>query len=72
METTMKLLDFDSLAAKGVRFSGTHLFRLINAGRFPKPLKIGKRNFWVETEIDKYIADRLAERDGAGKEPAHV
>jgi prophage regulatory protein len=54
---TMKLLDLDALADKGIKFSDTHIWRLIRAGRFPKPVQIGKRNHWVETEIDKYITD---------------
>ena len=61
----MKLLDLDGLAAKGIQFSDTHIWRLVRAGDFPKPLKIGNRNHWVETEIDRYIADKLAQRDCA-------
>ena len=63
-EITMKLLDFDALADKGIKFSDTHIWRLIRAGDFPKPVKIGNRNHWVETEIDQYIEAKLAERDG--------
>jgi prophage regulatory protein len=61
----MRLLDFDGLAEKGIKFSDTHIWRLIRAGEFPKPVKIGKRNHWIETEIDQYIADKLAQRDHA-------
>jgi prophage regulatory protein len=56
----MKLLDHEGLEAKGIRFSDTHIWRLIRAGKFPK---IGARNHWVESEIDQYIANMLAERD---------
>jgi prophage regulatory protein len=63
MEMTMKLLDYDALADKGIQFSDTHIWRLIRAGDFPKPVKIGNRNHWVETEIDQYIEAKLAERD---------
>ena len=62
----MKLLDYDALADKGIQFSDTHIWRLIRAGDFPKPVKIGNRNHWVETEIDQYIEAKLAERDGGG------
>jgi len=65
-EITMKLLDFDALADKGIKFSDTHIWRLVRAGDFPKPVKIGNRNHWVETEIDQYIEAKLAERDGGG------
>jgi prophage regulatory protein len=59
----MKLLDFDGLDAKGIRFSDTHIWRLIRSGDFPKPVKIGSRLHWVEEEIDQYIADKLTQRD---------
>lgn len=59
------LLDLDGLAKKGINFSDTHIWRLIRAGDFPRPVKIGKRNHWVETEIDRYIADKLAQRENA-------
>lgn len=65
-EITMKLLDFNALADKGIKFSDTHIWRLVRAGDFPKPVKIGNRNHWVETEIDQYIEAKLAERDGGG------
>lgn len=61
----MKLLDYDALADKGIKFSDTHIWRLIRAGDFPKPLKIGNRLHWVEEEIDEYIANKLAQRDNA-------
>jgi prophage regulatory protein len=59
----MKLLDLDGLAERGIKFSDTHIWRLIRAGDFPKPVKIGHRNHWSEEEIDAYIADKLAQRD---------
>jgi predicted DNA-binding transcriptional regulator AlpA len=39
-------------------------------GRFPRPLKIGSRNFWPEQEIDAWIAERIAERDAKALETA--
>jgi prophage regulatory protein len=59
----MKLLDYDGLAEKGVKFSDTHLWRLIRAGDFPRPVKIGNRNHWEESEVDRYIEDKLKQRD---------
>ena len=61
----MKLLDYAGLAEKGITFSDTHIGRLINRNQFPAPVKIGKRSFWVEAEIDQYIADKLSQRDSA-------
>jgi prophage regulatory protein len=62
-EVKMKLLDYEALAEKGIKFSDTHIWRLIRAGDFPKPVKIGARQHWSEDEIDQYIADKLAQRD---------
>ena len=61
----MRLLDYDGLKAKGFDYSRTHFWRLIKAGRFPKPIKLGDgaRNAWVEEEIDQLIADRMAARE---------
>jgi predicted DNA-binding transcriptional regulator AlpA len=32
---------------------------------FPKPVKIGNKNAWIESEIDEWIAERVRERDAA-------
>jgi prophage regulatory protein len=60
----MKLLDYDALKAKGFDYSRTHIWRLVKAGKFPKPVKLNKgaRNAWVEEEIDALIAARMAAR----------
>ena len=34
---------------------------------FPKPIKVGGNNRWLESEIDQYIANKVAERDGKGE-----
>jgi prophage regulatory protein len=64
-----RLLDYDGLADKGIKYSRAHIWRLIKAGRFPKPVKIGDRNSWLESEIDDLIEKLIAKRDG--KEPAN-
>ena len=47
---------------KGIPFSDNHLRRLVKAGRFPAPIKLGPdpraHNFWKEHEIDAYLAAR--------------
>lgn len=35
--------------------------------KFPKPVKEGRRSYWAESEVDAYLASRIAARDG-GKE----
>jgi prophage regulatory protein len=64
-DTAMRLIDYDGLKAKGINYSRVHLWRLVKAGRFPKPVKLGDgaRNTWVEEEIEELIAARMAERD---------
>jgi prophage regulatory protein len=59
----MKLLDEEGLAAKGIPHGRIQLWRLVKAGKFPPPVKVGSRNCWVEAEIDEYIKKLVAERD---------
>ena len=62
---TMKVLSFDELHdLKGIRYSRAHLYRLINAGQFPKPIKLGSNCVaFPEKEIDEWVASKVAERD---------
>jgi prophage regulatory protein len=48
----MRLHDYEALKQKGFSYSRTHLWRLIKAGQFPKPVKLGggARNSWIESE----------------------
>jgi prophage regulatory protein len=60
----MRLIPYEGLEAKGIPHSKPQLWRLVKEGEFPKPVRIGGcRNAWVESEIDAYIAERIAERD---------
>jgi predicted DNA-binding transcriptional regulator AlpA len=60
----MTLLEFRDLSEKkGIPFSDTTIWRKINAGEFPKPVKIGRRNCWVEAEIDQYLENLAALRE---------
>jgi prophage regulatory protein len=63
-EVNMKLLEYRDLRERGIRYSRPHLWRLWNAGQFPKPIKVSaSRNAWLESEIDGWIEQRIAERD---------
>jgi prophage regulatory protein len=63
-----KLVSLAGLRAKGIDFHRTHLDRLIRAGKFPRPIKIGEnRNAWIEDEVDSYI---LAKRDARDADAA--
>jgi len=49
-----------------VQFHRVHLDRLIKAGKFPRPVKIGEnKNAWLATEIEVWLAGRIAARDQA-------
>jgi predicted DNA-binding transcriptional regulator AlpA len=64
----MKLVLFHELPEYGYRYSRTHLWRLIRAGRFPEPLRLGigphGRIAWDEEAI-------LAARARAEAEARH-
>lgn len=45
-------------------FSKTHIYRLINAGEFPRPVKIGPhRVAFVEREVDAWVRNRVQGRE---------
>jgi prophage regulatory protein len=56
-------------AAKIVGFHPDHLMRLVRAGRFPQPVRIGLGDNpsprFVESEVEAWIEERLAERPAA-------
>ena len=46
------------------------LYRLISAGRFPRPVALGRRaRGWPEDEVDSWLDARRAERDARAGEP---
>jgi predicted DNA-binding transcriptional regulator AlpA len=62
----VKLLDSMALRTeKGITFSKTHRWRQCRAGLFPEPIKLGSRVYWLEHEIDAWIAARAREREFA-------
>ena len=69
-----RFLRFNDLKPmKGISSSRMHLDRLERAGRFPKRVHLGKQTVaWVESEIDAFLAERLAERDANRPEPKAV
>jgi prophage regulatory protein len=52
----------DAWARAGI--SRAYCYELLNRGRFPKPVKIGRAVRFVASEIDAWIIARIAERDG--------
>jgi predicted DNA-binding transcriptional regulator AlpA len=56
--TDYRLLDIHAVRKKlcvGTTF-------IYTAPGFPKPIKVGRRSFWVEREIDAYVESRMAAR----------
>jgi prophage regulatory protein len=65
-QSTWRLLSYDELHGRGIRFSREQLQRLMRAGRFPKSIKLGgSRIAWDEGEIEAWLAARKAERAAA-------
>ena len=49
------------------------IYEAIRAGTFPSPVPIGANSVaWLEEEIDRWIAEKLVERDSALKTTASV
>ncbi len=48
-----------------VTFGRSRIYQLINAGEFPKPIKLGKSSRWLKTEIDLWIQQHAAQRAGS-------
>lgn len=55
------LITYDDILKKGWPLSRMHTHRLIQQGKFPKPFKAydgGRRNMWLEADIDAYLKSR--------------
>lgn len=70
----MRLLDMAKLAPeKGIGYSRPHIYRLIKAGKFPRPVRLGENRIaFVEAEVDDWLAARLAERDDPARLDAEL
>jgi prophage regulatory protein len=57
------LIPYEALADKGIPLCRSQLWRLEKTGKFPKRVAVSAaRHAWVESEIDKWIVDRIAAR----------
>ena len=60
---SQKLIDYTDLCAKGVNSSLITLWRWERAGKFPKRVRVSHSKVaWVESEIDEFLAKRIASR----------
>jgi predicted DNA-binding transcriptional regulator AlpA len=61
-----KILHYDELRGLGVHLSKSQLARLEKTAQFPRRVRLsGHRYGYVAAEIDAWIRERIAERDGA-------
>ena len=62
------LLTIDDLKPlKGIPYSKPHLWRLIRAGKFPRPIRLGQNRIaFPESEIDDWVRSKIVERDEEG------
>lgn len=57
------LLSASDLYDLGVRYSRAQLHKMVLSGAFPRPIKIStQRSAWVASEIEAWLATRMAER----------
>lgn len=59
-DQSAKYLNFNELRVKLGNRGRTSIYRDIELGRLPKPMKFGARLYWKEAEIDA-ILDGLSE-----------
>ncbi|NKX44879.1 helix-turn-helix transcriptional regulator [Roseicyclus persicicus] len=53
----MRLLDFNRLRQTLGGRSRSSVYRDIEAGRLPQPLRLGGRLYWVEAEVHAYLEE---------------
>lgn len=59
-----QLLSFQDLQSRGIPYSRQWIYHLVEAGKFPRPIKVGTRRIaWVGAEIEQWIEECTAERD---------
>jgi prophage regulatory protein len=67
----VRLLTFSQLKSeKGIRYVRDHLRRKCDDGSFPKPVQISAARIgWVEAEVDYWLLQLIAQRDGTAAPP---
>jgi prophage regulatory protein len=46
-----------------VSFGRSRIYSLIEEGKFPAPVKVGKSSRWVKSEIDTWLSERVTARN---------
>ena len=61
-----RLIRLNATRQKAGGVATSTIYDWMNREGFPKPIRIGVRAVaWVESEVDDWIAQRIAERDSA-------
>jgi prophage regulatory protein len=65
--SSLSLMSMNDLKAKkGIPYSKPHLYRLMEAGLFVKPIRLGAHRIaFVEQEVDEWIRGQMAKREVA-------
>jgi predicted DNA-binding transcriptional regulator AlpA len=60
----IRILSYDELKTRGIRFSRVWIAHLIKEKKFPRPVNLGSAHVgFVETEIDAWLAGLIKARD---------
>jgi predicted DNA-binding transcriptional regulator AlpA len=55
-----RMIAWEDLPSKGIRYHRNYLRRLWEEGRFPKPVHLSARKLaWPEAAIDEWIANKI-------------
>ncbi len=61
-----RILSYEDLKDKGIKFSRQWIVQLIKAGKFPRSVKLGESHVgFIEEEIDAWIEGLIQQRDEA-------
>ena len=59
----IKYLRFEDLCAKLGGRSRSSVYRDLEHGRLPEPIRIGARPLWIEDEVDEFLRAQRADAD---------
>jgi len=58
---TRRLLSFSDLHEMGIPLSAQSIRSRVRQGTFPKPIALGQKRVWIDSEINAWI-DKLAKK----------
>lgn len=62
----LRVFTYKTLPMKGIDYHPNHIRRLFHAGKFPKPVYLGKRKpVWREEDLDAWINKHIDEQKTA-------